>query len=394
LPLTEGLIMKYFIFTGLIVMILTGCEKETIKSPDTGNITGRVVFDSTVTDAPTSLAGVEVRIIKTNITAYTDTAGEYLFLNIPEGTYSLEAVDTRDYFYGRLDGVEVISGGTRKLPDLKLGIDYLNVPPISISSLILVDSSGNSYDLYYNNYPVRGKNFKIQGIIRIYSPQFQTNYPDTTISMKLNEQPRKTLNTAKGWFSADVILSEGENNFQFWLGTADNPDYTAGPYQVYSVNSINKVSIQLNWSSYSSGGGDAGDFDLHLIDNQTGDSCWYKNPNPDWGYPGATFDDPYLNRDENQNGSSSGSEYLNIYSAPSGSYTIRVYYYTNHSDPLKIIQPTISMQLKDNSTIYLTAPTAMKVGDMWTVSQFSFPDGNILQSVNTIQSGPKQQEEK
>jgi hypothetical protein len=389
----EGLIMRNLIFIGLIFVVLTGCQKETIKSPEIGNISGRVVIDPTVTDAPTSLAGIEVRIIKTNITAYTDTAGEYLFLNIPEGTYSLEAIYADKYLYGHLDGVEVISGGTRKVSDLLL-VSLLNQLSFDVYPVILIDSTNNEQTLSTRENLVIGKNFEIQGTVYLRYGGYTNYYTDTTISMTVNKQPPIIFNTEKGWFSSNISLSEGKNSLQFSLGSSENPEYIIDPYIIYSSNSMNSVNIDLNWSSSLSGGGDAGDFDLHLINNQNGDSCWYRNPNPDWGYPGVTFDDPSLQRDRNNYGSSSGSEHLKIISATVGSYTIRVYYYSNHGNPLKTIQPTVNLRLKDNSTIYLTAPAAMKVGDMWTVSQFSFPDGNSLQSVNTIQSGPAEQEDK
>ncbi len=380
--------MKHLIFMVLIFLLLSGCQKEVIKSPEMGNIAGRVVVDPALEDAPANLAGIDVRIVKTDITAYTDSAGQYLFLNIPEGTYSLEANERKYPLYGHLEGVEVVSGGTRQATDLVLGSFIPNQPSFFVYSLRLIDSSGSEYTIINNDNLVTGKKYEIQGMIEIYSSGNLNYYPDTSISIKLNDQPRITLNTVKGWFSSDISLSDGENILQIWLGTSDNPSYVSDPYRIYSLKSLNSVDIQLGWDSYSSGGGDAGDFDLHLINNQNGDSCWYKNPEPDWGYPGATFDNPRLSRDENPYGYSSGDEDIGIISAAQGSYTIRVHYFSNHSDSLKTIRPTVRLRLKDNSSIYLTAPTSMKVGDLWTVSQFSFIDGNSIQNMNIIQAGP------
>ncbi len=70
------------------------------------------------------------------------------------------------------------------------------------------------------------------------------------------------------------------------------------------------------------------DFDLHFIDNK-GDTCNYRNSNPDWGTKGNNSDDPLLKFENND--PTSSNETLLYKNIPNGKYTIMIHNFVDTS---------------------------------------------------------------
>jgi hypothetical protein len=75
--------MKKIIF-GAFMLVITSLN---IFAQNTGKITGKVVFGGD----RSPLHDVSIKINELNKTTFTDTAGNYVFTNVPAGKYTLIA---------------------------------------------------------------------------------------------------------------------------------------------------------------------------------------------------------------------------------------------------------------------------------------------------------------
>ncbi len=150
----------------------------------------------------------------------------------------------------------------------------------------------------------------------------------------------------KGLAVFEIYLDDGKNEIEIWVGEKSNPTQ-AKTADLYYKKDQTLVQIDLLWDTYNNGHGDAGDFDLVLINNETADSVYYKNKNPDWGIPGAEFDNPFLYDYTNPNGYFSGKESIKILAAARGSYTIKVNYFSNYGNPQAFVKPRVRLRVGD-----------------------------------------------
>jgi hypothetical protein len=89
----------------------------------------------------------------------------------------------------------------------------------------------------------------------------------------------------------------------------------------------NDIAIFLFWDT------ELTDMDLHLIEpggvpfDSAGSDCYFQRPTADWGVPGDSTDDPFLDRDDFDG---VGPENINLANAAPGSYEVYVHYYADN----------------------------------------------------------------
>jgi hypothetical protein len=90
-----------------------------------------------------------------------------------------------------------------------------------------------------------------------------------------------------------------------------------------SAKNETALTVSLQWDTSRT------DFDLHLIrDGGTPfeilNDCYFREKNPDWGQAGLSLDDPFLDRDDVNNG---GPEEINLAAAGESQYDVYVHFY-------------------------------------------------------------------
>ncbi|NOZ47200.1 MAG: carboxypeptidase-like regulatory domain-containing protein [Chlorobi bacterium] len=375
--------MKKIVLVLIVFVFFNSCSKnDTLQF---GTIKGKVKISPELGINNYTPYLVSVWLETSQIVAITDSAGNYSLLNIPEGTYNIKAQDYLNEYNlieGKISNITVNGGETVTASDIILTPVNNNVNNFYFNNLEITDSTGYSQYLYpYQDLVVSSSNIKLTG----YAKKNYNYYLDTVVSIQINENDIIKVNTSKGWFSQDIILNTSKNDIKVWIGEDENNSNNSSLFETTLVylNNIQSVNVELNWESdyYSIS---AGDFDIHLINNNTNDSCWYNNTNPDWGIEDFSYDDPVLYDYTNAYGNSYGSEQLRIYSAANGAYTLKVYYFSNHQSGSTKVTPYISLYL-NNSYQTFYAPEAMSVGDTWTVTVINVPFEKSAISINKIE---------
>ena len=128
------------------------------------------------------------------------------------------------------------------------------------------------------------------------------------------------------------------------------------------------IRIELTWDT------DDTDMDAHLIRPEgefldTFDDCYWNNPNPDWGTPEVSVDDPSLDQD---NRSGLGPENITL-EQPSeeGIYEVKVHYFTGSGLTLA----TVLIWIDDVKVAEYSLE--MSNGDIWDCALIDWPSGEV-----------------
>jgi hypothetical protein len=379
--------MKIFISIVILLVILLRCSTnsnsptdfDTNEENDTGTIEGKIVLANEYKNYSEEVGYATVRILGSQFDAVTDSQGNYSISGLPEASYTIYAQSLVSSLNGFAYDVAVESGKVTTVPDIVLDYHSYYYEGFYIYNLVLKDSLDQYYGFSSMPMIVYSKSIRIIGRVGSYTEANK----DTCVSIRLNGI-RHLVSTDKQMFTKNLNLHDGLNELILWIGDAENPGSVADTGIFYYAKSLNKVKVSLDWSSSDYGFIDAGDFDLYLVNEQIGDTCWYKKLNPDWGILDFPFDDPFLHGDDNSLLESYGYEFIDIANAAEGTYTIMAHYYTNRSDLTTKITPTIYVSLKNDFEQEITCPNSMEVGDMWIVGQFTYPFGNNVDIINKI----------
>ncbi len=371
--------LKHFLL--LVVFILPyGCTEEYITNESNlGNIKGRVVDQN-----QTGLEGISVSIPGTSVYAYTDSLGNFLLMNLPAGIYNLKV---SAYYYTipkNINNISVSSGNTTVVPDILLDLNHSTNPDFLQSLSILLPYS---YELFLamndtsfvDLDDVGGDSLLIRGILS--DDYYQHLVGDTALTVEYDSD-LYYIETSKRNFNLRIPVKEGFCQIRVWEGHSAQPN-NASFISTILVTEIILTRIRLNWNT--SYGNSAGDFDIHLINNELNDSCWYMNTNPDWGIIGLEEDNPDLDDYTNEYGYYYCNEDLYISYTPDGTYRLKVVYFSNVFNDNIQVTPSIYLNI-DGMYYYYTAPSAMSVGQVWTVLEFNIPSKTIT-PINTI-GGP------
>ena len=150
------------------------------------------------------------------------------------------------------------------------------------------------------------------------------------------------------------------------------------------------LGVQLDWEE---GGVD---FDLHLIspsgtyfDLGTETDCFSWLPNPDWGDPASSEDNPELANDDDAVGAGPYQEVIGLHSPVNGIYKVFVHYYADHQAMLggdsQSASATVAMSANGVGLegASLPSPQLLSLGQVWQVGEIHWPD-RIFAPVGTI----------
>jgi hypothetical protein len=361
----------------ILFFLLGSCtEEKIINSTNLGNIKGRVMSKKDSVYSPE--ASVTVEISGVSVQARTDSAGNFILLNLPEGIYNLTV---NHLWIERVDSISVQAGKTTTINDIVYELPQdVNIPDLLYAVYFRLANTNAVY-LYMNDTctidikDVSGDSLELFGLMQGYISTTQ----DTQITICYDSVFYYT-STFKGIFKEYLEVQEGLCKLKIWPGHSESMPET---FFTTTVNVINAAptTLSIDWSTTGNQG--AGDFDIHLINKVLNDSCWYKNPHPDWGIQNYNTDDPVLGDYSNSTGSTNGYEELNFFDTPDGSYHINVVYYSNVHDENILVTPIIYMGIDGRIKLDRRAPAAMSVGDIWNVADFTMPDAQVT-IINTI----------
>jgi len=358
--------MKKIISIFIVISAFLGCNENSTIYTDTGSVKGRIALQEKYVDSFNDLSNVNVQIIGTNESVLTGPTGDYSIGGIPIGNYTITASiwSYSSILVGSIENVSVEGGKVTKVPDIILD-KPLSEKGYSFVYLRVRDSL-KEHQFNVNPSISNSRQVSVVGEIQ-YENEISA---DTVVSINFNGNQYLSY-TNKQLFLKTFSLEEGLNEFVVWMGDTHTPTGTLDTALIYYSTSIDRIDISLDWGS-SNAKIDAGDLDIHLVNEQTGDSCWFKNENPDWGITDLNIDDPILFKDENPYSRSFGSESLKIVAAANGIYTLKINYFTNRSDSTIQINPTVRIELNGDPVTY-KPPNAMNVGETWTVTQIICP---------------------
>jgi uncharacterized repeat protein (TIGR01451 family) len=175
---------------------------------------------------------------------------------------------------------------------------------------------------------------------------------------------------SEGSFNASIDLADGENTVTV---TVDNGQGQSASDTITVYLVPYAFRIELTWSTDNST-----DLDAHLIrpDGAFGDNvsdCYYGNPNPDWGLPGITEDNPSLDRDD-FNGY--GPEIITLLRPyDEGIYLFKVHYYPEGETG----DPTVAtVRIYINEVLAAEFSKEMVFGEIWDCATIGWPSGTVI----------------
>jgi uncharacterized repeat protein (TIGR01451 family) len=179
----------------------------------------------------------------------------------------------------------------------------------------------------------------------------------------------------EGSFSASIDLADGENTVTV---TVDNGQGQTASDSITVFLVPYALRIELTWSTDNST-----DLDAHLIrpgstfNDPVGD-CYYGNQNPDWGLPGVTIDNPFLDRDDF---SGYGPETIILLQPyEQGDYEFKVHYYpegeTGAPTTAKVLI-FINENLAGTFEQEMDTDHETEPPDIWDCATINWPSGTV-----------------
>lgn len=363
-------------------------------------------------DDPTGFVSpVEVGIEGTNISATSTQNGKYSLLGVPAGSYILKFTFNNITAYTLLRPITVVSGETTFVEDVQfeeIAANYVrafssfkafkegNVQLSSVSMLGLPRSSYVEADslrmqfklveyaspsilfppkIYESQVTIMHNGsqaysqFGVKGDVS--TPYFKLSDADTFLVLI----PSDTL----GYVCTKSIKLSSENRISICFDSIYLSRTMKSSTQNYLVTDSGNVYVSLRNLTFP----DSIDFDLYLINDSSHDSCYWRNPGPDWGVADSTYDNPILSGDKYNNtgySSNTGSESIKCNNLSPGSYTIAVKNYNQGSlNPLRPI-PNLIIMVGYSADSYrlrglftVVVPTGFKTGDFWVVGKLRIP---------------------
>ena len=375
--------LKHFLLLLLLILPYSCTDEYITNESNLGNIRGHLVDQY---NYGINMESIYISIPGTSVYAAADSAGNFLLMNLPVGTYNLliNYYGPNYDFEQNINNISVTSGNTTVVPDILLDLNNSAYPDF-LESLSIVLPNYGDIRLYMNDSSfvdidaVGGDSLLIRGRLNNNYYQYQTG--DTALTIEYDSD-LYYVETSKRYFYLKVPVKEEFCQIRVWEGHSIQPNSAFFLCAIFVTERI-YTQIELHWNtSYENS---AGDFDIHLINNEIQDSCWYENPYPDWGIVGLWEDNPYLNDYTNPNGYYNCNEGLDIDYTPDGTYRLKIVYFSNIFNVNIQVTPEIYLNI-DGSYYYYTAPMAMSVGQVWTVLEFNIPSKTVT-LINTI-GGP------
>lgn len=134
------------------------------------------------------------------------------------------------------------------------------------------------------------------------------------------------------------------------------------------------LHIEMEWDV------DNSDVDMHLVKPggqlfDCDDDCYYANMSPDWGNPGDTMDDPFLDYDDVDG---YGPENTNISEPQPGTYKLFMHYYNDAYEGWSGGQTNVTVRIFSYGTLLGTFTEKLhQTNDVWDVANIDWPGANI-----------------
>lgn len=198
------------------------------------------------------------------------------------------------------------------------------------------------------------------------------------------------------------LLSNASNNLVIHFSTEGWPgDNIGSAYVVNCSASQVQIHVQLSWSTNGT------DVDLHFIKpggtfavtpaTDSGD-CGYSNKTPDWNgngirneANGGAINDPQDPALDVDNTSGYGPENTVIQTPPDGTYTVKVYYYSDHGHGATV--PTLKIWINGTLTKTYTLSATYNDNANWTPCTVTVSGGSCtvtdvgtLSAVNGVEA--------
>ncbi len=259
--------------------------------------------------------------------------------------------------------IEVKAGETTLYPELHINLAYY-----VIRNFIVID---DLYDWFGSNgrqeIITDVMEYRVMGAVRTrgyYDPV------DTLVTVWHNDS-RVVLDAPKNAFQTPITLSDGLNIIRAEVG--DVMEWGTGSDSLFMYYTPNQTELylHLHWKTIDYDSVSCGDLNLSLINLTTQDTCWYHNPNPDWGSKGAAVDNPRLYDAVNQYGNNDAHESIRMTSLTNGDYQIQVHYTQNlDSDTVQVLA-NMELMLNDEQVDSIWADPPMRLGETWIAGSFS-----------------------
>ncbi|MDD5674860.1 MAG: hypothetical protein PHC61_11890 [Chitinivibrionales bacterium] len=408
------------LISALLLLGIYACSTGPVQSttPETGTLKGRVV-----TPGNYGLPYHFLLIYGTNFIATTDSLGYYCFYDMPRGHYIIT-----DLGYISI-AADVVAGDTVRLPDLVIndGSNYLS-GLYAISNLAIYDAaadtflinslaadyysvSSNSYTNNYYVYFLKADSITLQFVIQDPS----CSYSDCPLIIK----PTKIIHNGKIAYSAVPEKGRVRTNPIKLCGLDSFSVVVDSGTLVGTIVIMDSSSVQLAESSdrrlylsvapttidasgYFPGGRfiaagdtfsvefaaqDPIDWDLYFVNDSSGDTCYWYNPNPDWGTKLSSEDDPQFSGDGYRYGlDNSGMierryepDNISCMNMADGTYSIYVKYFDGPPDSTAATpQLTVELGWYMNSGIiagfFQDSPaTPLHKGEVWNAGKIKIP---------------------
>ena len=244
---------KAFVFV-LVTCLVMGCKKDNpITTNQSPVLTGHVYLYDDVGNAVGNMSGIKVTILQSQQTSYTDSLGNYVFDNIPAGTYNFKfeyqnypplfiqnykvaydndkaVVDNPEFFASSTGGppqdvfgIAPTASVTSKIDSVWLG----NIPYYDLSTGKIVDSSGYTFIFSTTNFKPRGHDCCVLLMGKTY------NQVDYTLNKYL---------LIDCWMQIPALNASADgSDFQYTLNTLHNSGFAKGDslyIRIYSVSSF------------------------------------------------------------------------------------------------------------------------------------------------------------
>jgi hypothetical protein len=418
---------KYVAVCILASILVLHCGKSPVApSLTTGSIKGKIVSRDSI-----STGGILVVLQGTNFMATTDSAGNYLFCQVPEGKYRL---GIWDIWYGEvipIDSAAIISGDTVTISDfvIKQGMSYYLdnkylKSTLQIDSVEIFGDTGSllgdmSLD-YYTESPVAfvtadsayfyfivtrldAGSYTQHGVAEstivsrngsiIYAGRpskgrvttgkcsltgadtFKIYVDGDSIKSFIVSDPANLKNNYIHIFTGDVNLTPkplfAKALYVENAGTVESASYLR--YYAFFGNSCYEIMPDNSQVEVV-------DWDIYLVNDTLNDTCYWGNPRPEWGSALTTDDNPFFYGDGKAGNYGWYPDEITSHNLPAGRYSVYLKFYESHPDGITAT-PTLNIALANHYTnsmlekfYQLKSPRPMRKGEVWHCGELLFPE--------------------
>jgi len=354
-------------------------EPAPVLNATTGSIKGQIEVEGADEDDQFPL----ITIRGSNVFLIPDSNGVFEIQFLNAGSYEV----TINPFFGTNDTtilVEVVAGLQTDMGTITLsaGIQGNLVSEVSYSVYFKFDPEDSWYDnsfSYYTSDPETTFVNTDSVYFRISAQNNSLEAYETVFTLKIDGVEIFTRSTLKLSSYFTLPLIDGLHLYEISSG-----EERLRSHVFYKATGIGaRVTFEVSNGdpdTYTSG---SPDLDLMLV-NALGDTCYFRNANPDWGVPGDKTDDPFHKGDVPS--LSSNTEELFFQNIPDGVYTIFVQNFFNstaYNAGSRMAEPWITITVNDSIHHIIKYPGTLNEGQLLQVGTFSAP-AFTFQAINVV----------